>query len=214
MDYVEPPPPLDIDGSPAYRVHALLDSRRVRSRLQYLVDWEGYGPEECSWRDAADILDPSLSEDFHRDHQDKAALWPRGRPRRRTPGGVPRGGALSRSVQDLVTRGSPRPTFDALPCCRMSINTERTSGSVRNESKFEVLFGKLGRHVIRTKEDKDNPSCYQRSVQKPASLMVWGCMSACGMGRLHIWKGTISAESVGQMAKDQKGDGLDVRGPE
>ncbi|KAK3510745.1 hypothetical protein QTP70_021334 [Hemibagrus guttatus] len=64
-----------------------------------------------------------------------------------------------------------------------------------DESKFEVLFGKLGRHVIRTKEDKDNPSCYQRSVQKPASLMVWGCMSVCGMGSLHIWKGTINAES-------------------
>uniref|UniRef100_A0A9J7X4E1 Transposase Tc1-like domain-containing protein n=1 Tax=Cyprinus carpio carpio TaxID=630221 RepID=A0A9J7X4E1_CYPCA len=63
-----------------------------------------------------------------------------------------------------------------------------------DESKFEVLFGKLGRHVIRTKEDKDNPSCYQRSVQKTASLMVWGCMSACGMGSLHIWKGTINAE--------------------
>ncbi len=63
-----------------------------------------------------------------------------------------------------------------------------------DESKFEVLFGKLGRHVIRTKEDKDNPSCYQRSVQKPASLMVWGCMSACGMGSLNIWKGTINAE--------------------
>ncbi|KAK3552021.1 hypothetical protein QTP70_031592, partial [Hemibagrus guttatus] len=40
-----------------------------------------------------------------------------------------------------------------------------------DQSKFEVLFGKLGHHVIRTKEDKDNPSCYQRSVQKPASLM-------------------------------------------
>ncbi|KAK3540502.1 hypothetical protein QTP70_032462 [Hemibagrus guttatus] len=65
-----------------------------------------------------------------------------------------------------------------------------------DESKFEVLFGKLGRHVIRIKEDKDNPSCYQRSVQKPASLMVWGCMSACGMGSLHIWKGTINAEST------------------
>ncbi|KAK3542985.1 hypothetical protein QTP70_008520 [Hemibagrus guttatus] len=63
-----------------------------------------------------------------------------------------------------------------------------------DQSKFEVLFGKLGRHVIRTKEDKDNPSCYWRSVQKPASLMVWGCMSACGMGSLHIWKGTINAE--------------------
>ncbi|KAK3527309.1 hypothetical protein QTP86_020238 [Hemibagrus guttatus] len=65
-----------------------------------------------------------------------------------------------------------------------------------DESKFEVLFGKLGRHVIQTKEDKDNPSCYQRSVQKPASLMVWGCMSSCGMGSLHIWKGTINAEST------------------
>ncbi len=68
-----------------------------------------------------------------------------------------------------------------------------------DESKFEVLFGKLGRHVIRTKEDKDNPSCYQRSVQKPASLMVWGCMSACGMGSLHIWKGTINAERYMQV---------------
>ncbi len=24
--------------------------------------------------------------------------------------------------------------------------------------------------------------------------MVWDCMSACGMGSLHIWKGTINAE--------------------
>lgn len=63
-----------------------------------------------------------------------------------------------------------------------------------DESRFKVLFGNVGRHVIRTKEDKDNPSCYQRSVQKPASLMVWGCMSACGMGSLHVWKGTINAE--------------------
>ncbi len=53
-----------------------------------------------------------------------------------------------------------------------------------DESKFEVLFGKLGRHVIRTKEDKDNPSCYQRSVQKPASLMVWGLHECVWHGQL------------------------------
>ncbi len=43
-----------------------------------------------------------------------------------------------------------------------------------SESKFDILVGNHGRHVLRAKEEGDLPACCQRSVQKPASLMVWG----------------------------------------
>ncbi len=51
-----------------------------------------------------------------------------------------------------------------------------------DESKFDILVGNQGRHVLRAKEEGDLPACYQHSVQKPASLMVWGWIRAYSMG--------------------------------
>ncbi len=48
--------------------------------------------------------------------------------------------------------------------------------------------------VLWAKEEGDLPTCYQHSVQKPASLMVWGCISTYGMGSLHVLEGTMNAE--------------------
>ncbi|KAI2661166.1 Transposon Tf2-9 polyprotein [Labeo rohita] len=42
----DPPPPLVLEEGSIYSVNEILQSRRRGGRLEYLIDWEGYGPEE------------------------------------------------------------------------------------------------------------------------------------------------------------------------
>ncbi|KAK3526549.1 hypothetical protein QTP70_030771, partial [Hemibagrus guttatus] len=76
-DVAEPPLPLLLDDGAAYGVKEILDSQRRGGQLEYLVDWEGYGPEERSWIPRDDILDPNLLETFHSTHPHRPA--PHGR---------------------------------------------------------------------------------------------------------------------------------------
>ncbi len=54
-----------------------------------------------------------------------------------------------------------------------------------DESKFDILVGNHGR---RAKSVGELSACHQHSVQKPASLMVWGCISAYSTGSTMFWK--------------------------
>ncbi len=66
-----------------------------------------------------------------------------------------------------------------------------------DESKFDILVGNHGRRVLRAKEERDLPACYRRSVQKPASLMVWGCISAYTvLATCMFWKALWMLKSI------------------
>uniref|UniRef100_A0A9J8B9S0 Chromo domain-containing protein n=1 Tax=Cyprinus carpio carpio TaxID=630221 RepID=A0A9J8B9S0_CYPCA len=116
-----PPPPEVAEEESIHRVQEILDSRRLGRRLEYLIDWEGYGPEERSWVPRDDILDPSLLTQFHNSHPNRPAPRGRGRPRRRvtraSASGAARGGGGT-VTESPVTPATPSESNHPTPPIR------------------------------------------------------------------------------------------------
>lgn len=70
---VPPAPPVDVQGNDEYEVGEVLDSRVHRRRLQYLIRWKGYGPQDDTWEPSSQVHAPRLVAQFHRRHPSKPA---------------------------------------------------------------------------------------------------------------------------------------------
>jgi hypothetical protein len=63
---IPPPPPVALATGEEYEVEKILDSRKTRRKLHYLVLWKGYPISEATWEPAENLLNaPEVVHEFH-----------------------------------------------------------------------------------------------------------------------------------------------------
>ena len=81
---IPPPPPVQLLDGPEYEVEAILDSKVMRNKLYYLVDWSGYSPNDRTWEPAENLNNATeIVADFHHRYPDKPTIATRGTRRQR-----------------------------------------------------------------------------------------------------------------------------------
>ncbi|GFW16900.1 transposable element Tcb1 transposase [Trichonephila clavipes] len=60
-------------------------------------------------------------------------------------------------------------------------------------SQFCISGNQSSAYVRRHTHEEFSPQCLKPTVKYPIKVMVWGCMSSHGVGRLHIVSGTVKA---------------------
>lgn len=71
-----------------------------------------------------------------------------------------------------------------------------------DESKFDISVGDCRKRIIRDKNEAFHSSCLKRTVKFAQGVMVWGCMSANGVGKLEFITGNVNAEKYQQILEN------------
>ena len=70
-----------------------------------------------------------------------------------------------------------------------------------DECSFTLPMSKNGK-VWRKQSEEYSPKCIRRTVKHPASVMVWGCMTSHGLGRLKFVEGIINSVKYQEILDD------------
>jgi hypothetical protein len=70
----EPPTLVEIKGQEEFEVQEVLDSRKIRGKLLYLIFWRSYPPFEAIWEPAGNLVHAQdLVNRFHQRYPNKLA---------------------------------------------------------------------------------------------------------------------------------------------
>lgn len=63
-----------------------------------------------------------------------------------------------------------------------------------DESPFPVMYGNIGRRVIRQRHESLTQKCIKQECKFPASIQIWGCFGNGGIGKMTAYDGTVNAK--------------------